>query len=133
MENNEHQENQQEPAIVEPAGEAVPETKVGKTRKPRADKGKPRGSKGVASKSSKHGRKSPKGLYYILNALDDKTPSATYELKAFKLRDALREIMANASRPDCAESHLGRRCRVVAILDEFKLVGETKTKVMAER
>lgn len=125
-----------DPTSEQPAGVPTADAKEQgkKQRKPRADKGQKRDPAKPTGKRGRKGRKGVLKLYYLLTDKDEPaTKPVQFELKSTRIRDAVREVMANAQRADCQDTHRDKHCRILGIMDEFDLNCDVQVKVKVTR
>ena len=98
-----------------------------KTRKKRVDAGQPRAAKRAGGAK----------MFYILTDPAKPGPAQRMPLKKTKLRDCVKEILANAARvddlPEKWPVHSGKQCEIISSLDTFLITTETKVTAQVKR
>lgn len=135
------------PAATIPGSVAAPAIVTKKTRKPRSDAGQPRKPTTGKKPGRKPGKKAvaagkqPEIVLFYQLLTDDGKPtnkgsmqlSTKMDIPAKKFKDAIGEVLSNAQDEANRESHLGKKCRIIAVLDSFTIAGDVAVTVRAER
>jgi len=125
-----------------------------RTRTPSTDKGKVRGKRTAKSTSVKPGPKCARKLYYrllspdLVEGLDNALLSTAMvegldnelflgedlrPLAAVTPSDAVREVLLLSQRDENRDTHIGRPCQIIGLLDKFTIAGKVHVQVKAER
>lgn len=106
--------------------------------------GRPAGKQTVAKAAA--GKRGPRGAMKLYYRLVDVASTAAKEhgtlvtpiselhpLTSLKVAPAMKEVLALSQAEENRVSHLGQVCQVVALMDVFKITGDVKVQVKAER
>jgi hypothetical protein len=112
-----------------------------RTRKPSPDKGKVRGKRTTKPVNVKPGPKCARKLYYrllspeMVEGLDNASflADGLRPLASVTPSDAVREVLALSQLDENRDTHLGRACQIIGLLDKFTIAGKVHVQVKAER